>query len=823
LLAVATLLLITSGGLYAADEKSARTDRHGDPLPAGAIARLGSVRFQHGGRVFGLVYSPDGKHIASTGEDAVVRLWDVETGTQSLTLKGHERGVTRAAFVPAGDGKPASVLVSTGYDKTIRFWDLKTGKELGHIVNHPGAAMALEVSPDGKLVASAGETHVFLWKVEDGKEVRRWKAHHGGVMCLAFAPDGKSIASGGLAQRPGVGQNAKEPGDDYGIALWDTDTGKVRRTLAAHTEVGWGLAFAADGKTLASYGYDKTAGRSLLLWDAQAGKQLRALGDRAGVHDARYLVFSKDGKTLAAGDLGLVKFFDTDTGAEARAIAPMDRAQALAFAPDGKTVATVGDRGRILFWDVAQRKLRHEVEGHAQPLNSVAVSPDGKIIATSCDDGSAMLWERATSKPLRRLKDPKIGIPVAWCAAFSPDGRTIALSHQRNGISFWDVETGQLQHNIPPKDFDRVVSVAYSPDGKWLASESTDQTYTSLWDVSTGKLQRQFEHGTKRYQDGGTSVAISPDGRFLAATATNGLNVWHLQSGRRLLLKPNAGRSVAFSPGGFLVAAAGAEAVVFDALTGTGLARFEAQYPGWRSIAFSPDGRLLAAANLKRIKLWEVATRRELPGFEGHRGPITSVAFTPDGKALVSASEDSTALIWDLGALPPPREDEGKFEWNDLHQADRLRAYAAFCRLRAAPNEALALLKANLQPVAPARAERLADLIKKLDDDNVKVRDQATQELKDLGLGAEKALREAARNKRSLEAAKRLEQLLAELDAGASWQRTLIGLKLLEELPPAKVREFLEILARGDADALLTREATAMLQRAREREQKAKP
>jgi WD40 repeat protein len=564
------------------------------------------------------------------------------------------------------------------------------------------------------------------------------------------------------------------------------------------------------------------------VWDAETGKQLRAVGSRSGLIDARCLALTRDSKTLAAGGFGGIKLFDLDTRAEQRALpsAITEQVEALAFSPDGLTLASAGEKGRITLWDVARRTAKGDAPGHTHPLTSVAVAPDGKTIATTCDDGTAWLWDRVTGKPLCQLRHQKVpGVAVIWCAAFSPDSRTVALAHQRDGITFWDVATGQLRRHIPEKNMDRIVSVAFSPDGKWLASESIDQPYASLWDTSTGELKRTFARGTKRFEDRGTSVAISPDGRLLASTASNGLNVWSLDSGELVFLKSGgSGSSVAFSPGGLLVATAGHGVTVLNAVTGAELATFDAQlhHYGWRGIAFSPDGRLLAAADAQRVKLWDVAARRELPGFEGHRGAITSVAFTPDGQALVSAAEDCTALIWDLGGvIPPARDSDAKVQWNDLNDSDRLRAYDAFCRLRASPDDALALLKTNLKPTTAAPAERLADLIDKLDNESFQVREQAAQELKALGLAAEKALLRAARNKPSPEAAKRIDRLLA--DAGADWQRTLTALKLLEELPPAMARELLQTLAKGDPDSRLTHEADRMLQRGVKRGQGPKP
>jgi WD40 repeat protein len=823
LLAVAVLFGLVCAPCVA--EEPARTDLLGDPLPAGAVARLGSSRLKHRGCAYALVYSPDGKWLASAGADRVIRLWDADTGKPSLTLAGHQDTIFSLAFVPPGEGKPATVLVSSSDDKTIRFWDLTTGKELAYRINHPGIPWTLAVSPDGKFLASGGsESFIVLWKVEDGKEVRRWKAHRGGVARVAFAPDGRTIASGGTARK------ADEPGDDYGVALWETATGKPRQTFAAHTGFVGAIVFSHDGKLLASAGIDEMRGRSVLLWDPETGKQLRAvagLSSRVGDQSfAPCLALTRDGKTMAGGHRGQIQFFDPATGGEqrGRSISVSEGIQALAFSPDGSTLASAHSDGRILLWDVARRTAKLPTHGHAQPLTSVAVAPDGKTIATTSEDGTAWLWDRATSKPVRRLKpEGAVDVGVIWCAAFSPDSRTVALAHNSDDITLWDVATGQLRRHVRQKKDAPTVCIDFSPDGKWLAAEGLGLPDTSLWSTATGELKRTYPRETNdAFGNRGASVAISPDGRLLASTADYRLYVWRLDSGKQVFSKSDTSSdSVTFSPGGFLVATAGEVVTLFDAGTGMELGQFEAfkgkslrNHTGSRGAAFSPDGRLLAVTAGWRVKLWDVTACRELPGFEGHRGIIASVAFTPDGKAVVSASEDGTALIWDLaGVLPPVRPGDVKAQWRDLGDSDRLRVYAAFSRLRALPGEAIALLKANLKPTPTVPAERLADLIKKLDADSFEVRDQGARELKAHGLAAEKALREAARNKPSPEAAKRIDQLLAEFDGGPEWQRTQVALKLLEEMPPAKIRELVQSLAKGDPDSRLTREANALLER----------
>jgi WD40 repeat protein len=729
--------------------------------------------------------------------------------------------VRNLAFVPAGEGKPPKILVSGSFDKTVRFWDLKSGKELKNIViNHPGPTTALAVTRDGKFLAtgSHADSHIILWQVEDAKEVRRWKAHQGGVTGLAFGPDGKTIASSGNVRKQTFPRDPKDPEDDYGLALWETGTGKTIQTFAGHTTAVWGMALSTDGKLLASCGIDKVKGRSVLLWDPATGNQLRALqGSFVGL-DARCLAISPDGKTIAAPEFTGISFFDTAGGAEQRGLPRAGGdVQTLVFSPDGLTLAAAGRAGRIALWDVQQRTAKLAGLGHSQALTSVAVSPDGKTIVTTSSDGTAWLWDRTTSKPLHELNRQKVqGGILIWCAAFSPDSKTVALSHQRAGITFWSAASGQLQRQIQDASQDRIVSVMFSPDGKFLASESIDQPNACLWNVATGDLVRRLPRGGERYMDRGHSVAISPDGQFVASAGSKGLFVWTLDSGKLVYQQPAGALSVAYSPGGFLLATAGFGVKLHDAATGKEIAKFDGQLhqSAWRAIAFSPDGRLLAVAETTRVRLWDIAARRELRSFDGHRGSVTSVAFTPDGKALVSAAEDSTALIWDLaGVLPAEKASEPKMLWDDLGNNDRIRAYAAFCRLRATPDDAITMLKKHLQPTAPVPFERVADLIKKLDDETVKVRETAFEELEKIGLPAEKVLIDARTKSPSNEATRRLNKLLSQIDTGVHWQRDLAGLKLLEEFNSTASRELLQNLAKGDADVRLTREANIVLQR----------
>jgi WD40 repeat protein len=825
-LAVVLILLGIACTHATAQQKPVRRDVHGLALPDGAIARLGSSRLSHAGRIHMLIFSSDGGWLASAGADKVIRIWDADNGKALWNLEGHQDAVRCVAFVSEFRDSSPKMLISGSVDKTIRFWDLKTGKELKHCINHPGPVTTLAVSPDGKFLASGGsDSQIFLWQIEDGKEVRRWQAHRGGVNALAFLPNGKSLVSGGAAQPspPGKADDAK---DSYCAAIWDIETGKARHTISGHTTV-WAIALSANGKQLATTGTDDTNGRPILLWDTKTGKAIRTVGTRGT--NARFLAMTGDGKILAGPDFHRIAVWDADSAAPQRSFHSEDKAQveALAYSPDGKTLASSRDDGRILLWDVAQRTQKLGDQGHTKPITSIVVSPDGKTMATTSEDGSAYLWDNVTSRPIRLFRGEKgVGI-ITWCATFSPDCRTIALSH-RGAITWWNVKTGTFEQqplgsNVP----DDIGFVAYSTDGKWLAIDGLVQNHVSLQEATTGKPIRIFPRGTKKFGDRNSSVAISSDSRLLASAASDGLHVWEIDSGKVIFqVRQNFATSVAFSPGGFLLASAGEGVRVHEVFDGAELTTFKARLHrfGYRAIAFSPGGLLLAVAEVEGVKLWDVVNRRELRVFKGHRGEVMSVAFMPDGKALVSAAEDGNALIWDLEEmLPAQKARDAKSDWDDLMHKDRLRAYAAYCRLRASSKDAVQTLKKHMLPTPAVPAQRVEDLIKKLDSGNFQVRDQALQELQKLGLAAEKAILQARENKPALETKRRLDLLIAELNTGGEWRRAWTALKLLEEFRTPEARELLESLSKGNPDSRLTRQASEALQRIGKKQASAVP
>src|SRR5262249_33051163 len=158
-------------------------DRNGDPLPKGAICRLGTARLKHAGPGYCVCYSPNGRILASGGDDKLVRLWNAETGKELQVCAGHTEAVLRLAFSP-----DSATLASTGADQSIRIWEVASGKELARVENGKCAGPVV-FCDNGKSVAYSRGDKIQVWDFDKDKELRQWYAHAGGTNALALSPD----------------------------------------------------------------------------------------------------------------------------------------------------------------------------------------------------------------------------------------------------------------------------------------------------------------------------------------------------------------------------------------------------------------------------------------------------------------------------------------------------------------------------------------------------------------------------------------------------------------------------------------------------------
>jgi WD40 repeat protein len=358
------------------------------------------------------------------------------------------------------------------------------------------------------------------------------------------------------------------------------------------------------------------------------------------------VAFAPDGATLAsAGDDGTVRLWDPATGEARRTLTGHgDWVRAVAFASDGATLASAGEDGTVRLWDPATGEVRRTLTGHMGRVGAVAFAPDGATLASAGDDGSVLLWDPATGDPRRTLTGH-----AGWVGAlaFAPDGATLASAGDDGRVLLWDLATGEARRTLTSHT-GRVTGVAFAPDGAALASAGADGTVRS-WDAATGEARRSLTG----HAGGVWGVAYAPDGGTLASAGEDGtVRLWDPATGdarRTLTGDGDWARGVAFAPDGATLASANADGTVRLWDPATGDARRTLTVRGdWVAVAFAPDGSTLASGGGDgTVRLWDAATGEARRVLTGDRRWVEAVAFAPDGGTLASVGADGTVRLWD--------------------------------------------------------------------------------------------------------------------------------------------------------------------------------
>lgn len=300
----------------------------------------------HTGKLWTVVFSPDGERLASGGLDGTVKIWDRADGRISQSLAHPLPGVTEQAFSPDG-----SLLATASYDAKLRLWRVSDGALLRTFSGHQGTIWSVAFSPDGKLLVSGGEDrHLRLWSLDQEQPLRRLEGHTLSIWSVAFSPDGQTLASGGFGNE---------------LRLWRVSDGAPLRTIEAHDQAVLSVAFTHDGQQLVSGGDDA----AVRLWRINNKALLRAF---TGAEHIYSVAVSPDDRWILSGgrDRGtLGELWQSLFGASA----------------SSRSIT-------VRLWQREDGRLLHTLAHHADDVSSVAFSPDGAWAASASEDERVSVW-----------------------------------------------------------------------------------------------------------------------------------------------------------------------------------------------------------------------------------------------------------------------------------------------------------------------------------------------------------------------------------------------------------------------------------------------
>ena len=631
-------------------------------LPEGAIARFGR------GSVRDMAFSPDGQYFAV---GTSIGLWLYELPTLSpIALWNTERGMTDdVTFSP-----DSHRIVMRTFAGNLIVWNIQSGTFIAQMEEFDNQEICPPVfSQDGQRLVAADyrmkNRKIYVWDSHTGKQVKETEIHHSyNVYPLCFSPD-LSLLAGKNSDPDNIGRNI---GDGDSITVWQVDTGEQIANITGYSERVRKFCFSPCEQFLAVGGWQGTihvwdvisgqletsytdygesqmypyflpdgelitaavSERKIEIWHVEKGEKLDEFehrGSRSAVH------FSDSGTQLALANPCEIQIWTKGNNPDAHTLLTLhghiSTMDTLVFSANEKTLASASWGDNVLLWDIRSKRSYHpQSEKLPASSHNVYRSPSGKIIAINVYGDNLNVLEVGKREPAAELTGLEGWLGRA--KAFSPTGHRIASVDANDNIHIWECSGGESwkKHTTVINDEEFIyglrhspTGLAFSPDGRRLASISRTRDWKAgLWDVDSGEqivelpLTPLLKRRTYRGYD--TGIAFSPRGDIIAGGTWGEIMLWDATDGKTLMTLPQPE---------------------------------ESQRP--ITLCFSPCGEYLASGawwqgGLQKvpIRLWEVATGKNIVTFWGHTTDVQCFTFSQDGTLLVSGGHDGAIYLWDL-------------------------------------------------------------------------------------------------------------------------------------------------------------------------------
>ncbi|MEG3987473.1 NACHT domain-containing protein [Microcoleus sp. S28C3] len=570
-----------------------------------------------------VIFSPDGKLLATGDTDGIVRLWEASTGREILTCKGHTNVVESVAFSP--DGK---ILASASYDKTIELWDVKTGECLKVLQGHTESVMSVTFNPDGNILASGSfDRTIRLWDIRTGECLKILLDHTKVVLSVVFHPVDEMLASGS---------------GDNTVRLWNLGTGECLKILHGHTKNVFSVAFNSAGEILASGSGDKT----MRLWNIRSGECLKTL--EGHFDQIKSIAFSPNGEILASGSHDrTAKLWDINSGECLNTLqGHNDRVGSIAFHPGGEILVSGSYDKTLKLWDINSGECLNTLQGHSNQVRSIAFSPNGEMLASGDDAQTVKLWDISSGECPQILRGHLDRVNLV---AFNPSGEILASASYDQTLKLWDIRSGECLHTLPEFG-NETRSIAFSSNGEILASAGYDQT-VRLWDIGTGECLKTLDGHNNSVH----SAAFSPLGEIFASAGFDGtVRLWDIHTGECLQIlqaHTNWAPGIAFSYNGEILATGSVDRTIrlWDVRSGECLQILQGHTDWIRSVAFSSSSEIVVSGSIDgTVRLWDISTGECLKILQGHTSRINSVAIYSEDQIIAACSRDGTIMIWEI-------------------------------------------------------------------------------------------------------------------------------------------------------------------------------